>query len=61
MSDENFTPKEAPNYTNAFLAIMLPIAFFALWIIAGLFGFAWVILSAMGAEVAYRRYTGSRS
>ena len=53
MSDENFTPKEAPNYTRAFWASSLVIVFMGLWVIAGLFGYAWVILSAICAEVAY--------
>ncbi|MEM9351171.1 MAG: hypothetical protein AAGA47_12995 [Pseudomonadota bacterium] len=54
MSHENFTPKEAPNYTGAFLASFGVLLFMALWVIAGLFGFIWVILSAVIAEVAYR-------
>ena len=60
MSEERFTPKEAPNYTGAFLAMMLPITFFGLWIIAGLFGMIWVIFSATMAEIAFRaRRSGS--
>lgn len=55
MSHENFTPKEAPNYTNAFLAMMGALTFMSLWVIAGLFGFVWVILSAVIAEIAYRK------
>lgn len=54
MSHENFTPKEAPNYTNAFLAMMLPIVFISLWIIAGLFGFIWVFACTWVAEVLFR-------
>ncbi|MEO0676237.1 MAG: hypothetical protein AAFZ02_01650 [Pseudomonadota bacterium] len=53
MSDENFTPKEAPNNTTAFFAMATAITFFALWIISGVFGFVWVILSASVAEIAY--------
>ena len=54
MSEENFTPKAAPNYTNAFLAMMGALTFFGLWVIAGLFGFVWVILSASAAEILFR-------
>ncbi|MEM1233361.1 MAG: hypothetical protein AAGH70_04475 [Pseudomonadota bacterium] len=54
MSQEKFTPKEAPNYTNAFLAMMLPIVFIGLWIIAGLFGFIWVFAGTWAAEMLYR-------
>ncbi|MEM6896241.1 MAG: hypothetical protein AAF576_02620 [Pseudomonadota bacterium] len=53
MSDENFTPGEAPNYTNAFLVTMAALVFMALWVIAGLFGFVWVILTASAAEILY--------
>ncbi len=55
MSHEKFTPKEAPNYTMAFLTMMGAITFIGLWIIAGLFGWAWVWISAATAEFAYRR------
>lgn len=58
MSHENFTPREAPNYTTAFLVSLLPIAFMTLWLIAGLFGFVWVILSATAVEIVYRARIG---
>ncbi|MCH2076885.1 MAG: hypothetical protein MK180_08350 [Rhodobacteraceae bacterium] len=60
MSEERFIPKEAPNYTRPFLAMMLAITFFGLWIVAGLFGMIWVVFSATMAEVLYRsRRSGS--
>ncbi|MEM8592415.1 MAG: hypothetical protein AAGF13_07790 [Pseudomonadota bacterium] len=54
MSHENFRPREAPNYTTAFFAVMGTLTFFTLWVVAGLFGFIWVFISAYIAELLYR-------
>ncbi|MEO0485005.1 MAG: hypothetical protein AAF092_03730 [Pseudomonadota bacterium] len=61
MSDENFIPKSAPNYTNAFLTMMGALTFMSLWVVAGLFGFIWVILGAAFAEVGFRALLDRRS
>ncbi|MFQ6549522.1 hypothetical protein AADZ90_016335 [Aestuariibius sp. 2305UL40-4] len=43
-------PGEAPDYTNAFLAMMGLIVFMSLFVVAALFGFLWVIFSAVGFD-----------
>jgi len=60
MSEENFTPKEAPNYTNAFLVTMGAIVFMSLWVLAGVVGFFWIVFSAAIAELFFQaRRSGS--
>ena len=54
MDKETFRPKEAPNYTTAFLTVMGALTFMTLWVVAGLFGFIWVFISAGFAEFLYR-------
>ncbi len=53
---DNRYPRRVENYTNAFLGCVAVILFMGFWVIGALFGFLWVILSAMVIDLCIRRF-----
>ena len=50
MSYRSPPPGEVPNYTNAFLGMALLILFMGFWVIAALWGYLWVGLTALALD-----------
>ena len=44
----------APNYTNAFLAVMGGLIFMTLWVVAAAMGFIWVVFGAAMADIGLK-------
>ena len=53
--DDRRVPQPAPDYTTAFLAMAGLILFMALFTLAALAGWGWVLLVSLAAETGLRR------
>ncbi|MGR3468090.1 MAG: hypothetical protein ACU0CI_09430 [Shimia sp.] len=53
---EQHIPKPVENYTNAFLWCFGLLLFMTAWVMAAVWGFAWVVICAAGLDMLFQSW-----